>query len=125
MRRFTLFTLLYLTAGVCLTAIAFQHPDITSNTKTTLLLNAGLSYFCGILSSFPFWHRSQAGLPQDRNSIMPWVIIALILVITISNLVHHNWTLESVARASLGLLIILENVEKLLIRSQIRNHPDK
>ncbi|MBD1869437.1 hypothetical protein H6F95_19450 [Cyanobacteria bacterium FACHB-471] len=124
MRHFTRFTLLYLAAGVCLTAIALQLPNITSNTKTILLVNAGLLYLCAILSPFPFWHRSQAGLPQDRNSIMPWVIIALMLIITISDLVHRNWTLESIARASLGLLVILGQTEKLFIRSQIRSHLD-
>ncbi len=124
MRHFTPFTLLYLAAGVCLTAIALQHPDITSNTKTILLVNAGLLYLFAILSPFPFWHRSQAGLPQERNSIIPWLIIALMLAITIPDLVHHNWAVESIARAAVGILVILGNAEKLLIRSQTRNHLD-
>ncbi len=124
MRHFTRFTLLYLAAGVCLTAIALQHPDITSNTKTTLLVNAGLLYFCAILSPFSFWYRSQVGLPQDRNSIMPWLIIALMLVIAIPDLMHHNWELDAIARASVGLLVILGSAEKLFIRSQTGNHLD-
>jgi len=44
MRRFTLFTLLYLAAEACLTAIALQHPNLTPNVKTNLLVDAGLLY---------------------------------------------------------------------------------
>ena len=69
MRRFTLFTLLYLATGICLTAIALQYPDMTPNAKTSLLLAAGLLYLCAVFTTFPFWHqsvqRSQARL-RDR-----------------------------------------------------------
>jgi short chain dehydrogenase len=86
MRRFTLFTLLYLAAGVCITAIAFQHPDMTPNAKTSLLVAAGLLYLCAIFTTFPFWHqfaqRSQERLRDkpawQRNfvAIAPWLTIA-------------------------------------------------
>ena len=66
MRRFTLFMLLYLTVGICLTAIALQYPDMTPNVQTNLLVAAGLLYLCTIFTTFPFWHqfaqRSQARL---------------------------------------------------------------
>ncbi|MBW4683816.1 MAG: hypothetical protein KME40_01695 [Komarekiella atlantica HA4396-MV6] len=130
MRHFTLFTFLYLAAGVCLTAIALQHPDITPNLKTTLLVNAGLLYLVAVLSTFPFWRQSvpqsQARLRDKpawrRNFVMiaPWLIIALTLVTAIPDLVNHNWATEAIARASVGLLLILVSAEQLFIRSQIR-----
>jgi hypothetical protein len=42
MRHFTLFTFLYLAAGICLTAIALQSPDIALRSKVGFLINAGL-----------------------------------------------------------------------------------
>ncbi len=128
MRHFSLFTLLYPAAGVCLTAIALQHPDITSNAKTTLLVNAGLLYLAAIFGTFPVWHQSQARLRNkpagQRNFVIPWLIIALMLVIAIPDLVHHNWVPEAIARASLGLLLILINAEQLFLGSQTGNHPN-
>jgi hypothetical protein len=55
---------------------------------------------------------------------MPWLIIALMLVIAIPDLMHHNWELDAIARASVGLLVILGSAEKLFIRSQTGNHLD-
>ncbi len=129
MRHFTLFTFLYLAAGVCLTAVALGHPDMASNNKTTLLVNAGSLYLVAALSNFQFWHqgvvRSEAKLRDkpawDRNFviILPILIIALTLFTAIPDLVNHNWATEAIARASIGLLLILTNAEQLFIRSQI------
>lgn len=130
MRHFTLFTFLYLGAGVCLTAIALGHLDITPNLKTTLLVNAGWLYLVSVLSTFQFWRqgvlRSKARLRDkpawQRNFVMiaPWLIIALTLVTAIPDLVNHNWATSAIARASVGLLLILLSSEQLFIRSQIR-----
>lgn len=130
MREFTLFTFLYLAAGVCLTAVGLGHPDITPNNKTILLVNAGLLWLFAVLSTFPFWRqgvvRSEAKLRDkpawDRNFVMiiPMLVIAFMLVTTIPDLVNHNWATEASARASLGLLLILINAEQLFIRSKIR-----
>ncbi|MBN3950907.1 MAG: hypothetical protein HWQ38_32340 [Nostoc sp. NMS7] len=130
MRHFNLFTFLYLAAGVCLTAIALGHPDITPNLKTTLLVNAGLLYLASVLSTFPFWHqsrlRSEARLRDQptwqRNFLMiaPWLIIALTLVTAIPDLLNHNWATSALARGSVGLPLILVSAEQLFIRSQIR-----
>lgn len=130
MRHFTLFTFLYLGAGVCLTAIALGHPDITPNLKITLLVNAGLLYLASVLSTFPFWRqsllRSEARLRDKpgwrRNflTIAPWLIIALTLATAIPDLVNHKWATEAIARVSVGLLLILVSAEQLFIRSQIR-----
>ena len=81
MRRFTLFTLLYLATGVCLTAIALQHSN------RILLLDAGLLYLLSVLSTFSFWHqaalrsqnrlRQQSIWKQKLVAIAPWLVIAL------------------------------------------------
>ena len=130
MRHFTLFTFLYLAAGVCLTLIALQHPDITPNLKTTLLVNAGWLYLTTVASTFPFWRqgvlRSQAILRDQaawrRNFVMitPWIVIASALVQAIRDLVNHNWTTEAIAGGSLWLVFILLSAEQIFIRSQIR-----
>lgn len=130
MRHFTLFTFLYLVAGVCLSAIALGHPDITPNHKTTLLVNAGLLYLVAVLSTFAFWRQSlirrQARLRDkpawDRNffKILLLLVIGLTLFTAIPDLVNHNWATEAIARTSATPLVILASVEQLFVRSQIR-----
>jgi hypothetical protein len=130
MKRFSLFTLLYLATGICLTAIALQHPDMNPNAKTSLLLAAGLLYLCSIFTTFSFWHqsvqRSQAILRDkpawQRNfmAIAPWLVIVSVLVSAIANVLIHNWTIEALASAAWGLTIILLSVENLFVRNQIR-----
>lgn len=130
MRHFTVFTFLYLATGVYLTVVALEHPDITSNFKTTLLFSAGISYLTAVVSTFPFWRqsalRSQARLRdkpawlQNFTMIAPLIVIASTFFIAIPDLVNHNWAVEAIARASVGPLIILLSVEQLFIRSQIR-----
>ncbi|MEH1944068.1 MAG: hypothetical protein V7L01_28160 [Nostoc sp.] len=130
MKHFTLFTFLYLAAGACLTAIFLGHSDIAPNFKTILLINAGLLYLTSVLSTFPFWRnrvlQSEARLRDkpawDRNIVMiiPIFLIALMLVITIPDLVNHNWATPAIARSSIGLLVILLNAEQLFIRNKIR-----
>lgn len=130
MRHFTVFTFLYLAAGVCLTVVVLEHPDITLRHKITLLFYAGLSYLAAVLSPFPFWHqsalRSQARLRdkpawlQSFFMIAPWLTIAMTFFIALPGLVNHNWATEGIIRASVGLLVILLSVEQLFLRSQIR-----
>jgi NADH:ubiquinone oxidoreductase subunit 6 (subunit J) len=130
MRRFTLFTLLYLATGICLTAIALQYPDMAPNAKTSLLVSAGLLYLCAVFTTFPFWHQSvqlsQARLREkpawQRNfvTIAPWLVIASVLVSAIPNVLSHPWATETIGSVSLGLPIILLSVENLFVRNQIR-----
>ena len=137
MKRFTLFTFLYLATGICLTAIALQYPDIIPNAKISLLLAAGLLYLCAVFTTFPFWHqsvqRSQARLRDrpawQRNfvAIAPWLVIASVLISAlarlpevIADLMNHNWAIETLASAALGLPIIFLSVENLFVRNQIR-----
>jgi hypothetical protein len=129
MRQFTLFTLLYLAMGVCLTAIALQHPDLTPHLKTILLTAAGLLYLFAGLSTFGFWHqgvlRSQARMgdkpiwQQNFVAIGPWLVIIL-TVLSIASLLTQGWTTEAIAKASLGLPVILVSAENLFVKSQIR-----
>jgi hypothetical protein len=144
MKRFTLFTLLYLATGICLTAIALQYPDMAPNVKTSLLVSAGLLYLCAVFTTFPFWHqsvqRSQARLREkpawQRNFvtlakpigtiIAPWLVIASVLVSALARLpeviadvLNRNWAIETLASAALGLPIIFLSVENLFVRNQI------
>ena len=130
MRHFTLFTLLYLAAAVCLTTIAIQHSDITPDLRTILLFNAGILYLEAVFSTFTFWRqallRSQARLHNKpawrRNfaTIAPWLIFPLMLATAIPDLVSHNWAMGAIARESVWLILILGISEQLLLRSQIR-----
>jgi NADH:ubiquinone oxidoreductase subunit 6 (subunit J) len=130
MRRFTLFTFLYLVAGVCLTAIALGHPDVTLNAKTSLSVAAGLLYLCAVFTTFPFWHqsvqRSQARLrdkpawQQNFVAIAPWLVIGSVIISAIVALLNHSSAIEALASAALGLPIIFLSVENLFVRNQIR-----
>ena len=131
MRRFTLFTLLYLAAGVCLTAIAFWHSDMTPNVKPILLVDAGLLYLCAVFTTFPFWHqfaqrvqarlRDKPGGQQNLVAIAPWLVIVLAIVSAISDVLNHNWATEALASAALWLPLIFLSVEDLFVRNQIRH----
>lgn len=130
MRHFSVFTFLYLAAAVCLTVVILEHSDITPNQKTSLLVNNGLLYLASILSTFQFWHqgilRSEARLRDksawERNLVMflPMLLIVVTLVTALPNLLNHNWSMDEIARASVGPLLILLSVEQLLRRSQFR-----
>ena len=126
MKRFTLFTFLYLATGICLTAIALGYPDMTPNAKTSLLVAAGLLYLCAVFTTFPFWHqsvqRSQARL-RDRPAwqqkfvaIAPWLVIASVIISAISDVLSHNLAIGALA----NLPLIFLSVENLFVRNQIR-----
>ncbi len=130
MKRFTLFTFLYLATGIGLTAIALRHLNMTPNAKTSIVLAAGLLYLCAVFTTFPFWHQSvqwsQARLrdrpawQQNFVEIAPWLVIASVLVSAIADVLNRNWTIEALASAALGLPIIFLSVEALFVRNQIR-----
>ena len=131
MRRFTVFTFLYLAAGICLTAIAFQSPDLASRPKTVLLVNAGLLYLFAVLSTFSFWHE---GLLRNRNrrhdqpiwrqrfiTIAPWLIIVLSLFsLSITVLTEYGKN-SAIEQAALALTLILVNVESIFTRRKIQS----
>lgn len=129
MKRFTLFTFLYLATGICLTAIAFGHADMTPNAKTSLLVAAGLLYLCAVFTTFPFWHQSaqrfQAKLrdrpawQQNFVAIAPWLVIVSVLVSAIADVLNHNRASEALANAAWELPLIFLSVENLFVRNQI------
>jgi hypothetical protein len=104
MRQFTIFTFLYLAAGVFLAAtcsrqrfaIAFKCPD------KILIFNAEFLYVLAILSTFLVWHQSIQH-SQDRRHNKPalrhtFVPIALTVsqgaVVAISDVFDRGWTIE-------------------------------
>ncbi|WP_414514452.1 hypothetical protein [Nostoc sp. PCC 9305] len=132
MRRFTLFTLLYLAAGVCLTAIALKYPIMNPNLKAILLIEAGMLYTFSIFSTSPFWRqtllqsqnrlRQQATWKKKFVPIALWLAIVLTIFSSIFNVVvSHYWTTEAIAQASLGLIVILPSAENLFLRSQTQS----
>ncbi|MEH2180058.1 hypothetical protein [Nostoc sp.] len=132
MRRFTLFTLLYLAAGVCSTAIALKYSNMSPNLKAILLIEAGMLYTFSRFSTSPFWRqtllqsqnrlRQQPTWKQNFVTITLWLAIGLTVFSSIFNVVvSHNWTTEAIAQASLGLMIILPSAENLFLKSQTQS----
>ncbi|MHC5827508.1 MAG: hypothetical protein ACYT04_69420, partial [Nostoc sp.] len=128
----TLFTLLYLAAGVCLTAIALKYPNITPNLKAILLIEAGMLYTFSIFSTSPFWRqtllqsqnrlRQQPTWKQNFVTIAPWLAIGLTVFSCIFNVVvSHYWTTEAIGQASLALIIILPSAENNFLKSQTQS----
>ncbi len=116
MKRFTVFTGLYLLVGICFSILAFQYPDITPKLKQTLLLNAGFVYLCAILSTFRFWRqpaiRRQNSLPSQ---IAPWFLIGSGLYFVV-----YSWIIQGIVSSSLGLMILLLGIERLYWRNKLR-----
>ncbi|MBD2607939.1 hypothetical protein H6G81_26330 [Scytonema hofmannii FACHB-248] len=123
MKRFTLFTFLYLALGVCLTAIALEYPNLTSSLQTSLLINAGASYIVFILSTFPFWRETTIRFYRRRNSavIIPWLVIGLNIVVTIWEAQSQNWTMEAILRAFSRLLVVLMFAEIIVVRWRVKS----
>ena len=127
MRHFTMFTFLYLAAGICLTAIALQSPDIALRLKTVLLINAGLLYLFAVLSTFSFWRqnvlrqnsrRDQPTWRQQLRAVAPWLLIAASLFSSIFIVLTEHWTNDAIAQVATMLTIILLCVEQILVRNQ-------
>ena len=123
MKRFTLFTFLYLALGVCLTAIAFGYPNLPSGLQTSLFASAGASYFVCILSTFPFWREATLRVYRRRNSaiILPWLVIGVNIIVTIWELQSQNWTMEAILQAFTRLLIVLIFAEIIVITWQVNS----
>lgn len=120
MKRFTLFTFLYLALGVCLTAIAIGYPNLPSSLQTSLFINAGVSYIACILSTFPFWREMTIRIYRRQNSvvILPWLVIGLNIVSMIWEAQSQNWTMEAILRAFSRLIVVLLFAEIIVITWQ-------
>ncbi|KYC44110.1 hypothetical protein WA1_02935 [Scytonema hofmannii PCC 7110] len=123
MKRFTLFTFLYLALGVCLTAIALGYPNLSSSLQTSLFINAGVSYFVCFLSTFSFWRETSIRIYRRRNSavILPWLVIGVNIVVMIWEAQSQNWTMEAILRAFSRLLVVLMFAEIIVITWQVNS----
>lgn len=123
MKRFTLFTFLYLALGVCLTAIALGYPNLPSGLQIALFVSAGASYFVCILSTFPFWREATLRVYRRRNSaiILPWLVLGVNIIVTIWELQSQNWTMEAILQAFTRLLVVLIFAEIIVITWQVNS----
>lgn len=115
--RITVFTLLYLAAGVCLTAIAFGQPDLTSSFKKLLLTSSALLYLVAVLSTLRFWQQRSYNSDQPHNQptwiqkLAPWLTIALTLFSVIFKVLTDQPITEVIAQAILFLPLMLLCIE--------------
>ncbi len=123
MKRFTLFTFLYLALGVCLTAIGLGYPNLPSSLQTSLFINAGASYIACILSTFPFWREATIRFYRRRNSvvILPWLVIGVNIVVMIWDVQSQNWTMEAILQAFSRLFVVLVLAEIIVITWQVNS----
>jgi hypothetical protein len=123
MKRFTLFTFLYLALGVCLTAIAFGYPNLPSGLQISLFASAGASYLVCLFSTFPFWREATLRSYRRRNSlvIVPWLVIGVNIIVAIWELQSQNWTTEAILRAFSRLLVVLVFVELIVVTWRVNS----
>jgi hypothetical protein len=123
MKRFTWFTFLYLALGVCLTAIALGCPNLPSGLKTSLFINAGVSYLVCLFSTFPFWREMTIRFYRRRNSaaILPWLVIEFNIVWTIWEVQSRNWTMEAILQAFSRLIVVLLFAEIIVVTWQVNS----
>ncbi|MCC5652602.1 hypothetical protein LC609_22840 [Nostoc sp. XA013] len=123
MKRFTLFTFLYLALGVCLTAIALGDPNLPSGLQNSLFGSAGASYIACLLSTFPFWRETTIRFYSRRNSavILPWLAIGVNIVVMIWEVQSQNWTMEAILQAFSRLIFVLLLAELIVITWQVNS----
>ncbi|WP_413167392.1 hypothetical protein ACL6C3_11985 [Capilliphycus salinus ALCB114379] len=124
MKRFTLFTFLYLALGVCLTAIALGYPNLPSGLQTSLFINAGVSYLVCILSTFPFWRETTIRFYRRRNNpsvILSSLVIGVNIIVTIWELQSQNWAMEAILQGFSRLVVVLLFAENIVIIRQVNS----
>ncbi|MBE8970711.1 hypothetical protein A4S05_30730 [Nostoc sp. KVJ20] len=123
MKRFTLFTFLYLALGVCLSAIALGYPNLPSGLQTSLFISAGASYIACILSTFPFWRETAIRFYRRRNSavILPWLVIGFNIVWMLWEVQSQNWAMEAILQAFSRLIVVLLFAEIIVITWQVNS----
>ncbi|MBE8989419.1 hypothetical protein [Nostoc sp. LEGE 12450] len=123
MKRFTLFTFLYLALGVCLSAIALGYPNLPSGLQTSLFISAGTSYIACILSTFPFWRETAIRFYRRRNSsvILPWLVIGVNIVWMLWEVQSQNWAMEAILQAFSRLIVVLLFAEIIVITWQVNS----
>ncbi|MBD2068679.1 hypothetical protein H6F93_14300 [Leptolyngbya sp. FACHB-671] len=123
MKRFTLFTFLYLALGVCLTAIALGYPNLPSGLQTSLFISAGASYIACILSTFPVWRETAIRFYRRQNSvvILPWLVIGFNIVWMLWEVQSQNWAIEAILQAFSRLIVALLFAEIIVITQQVNS----
>jgi hypothetical protein len=123
MKRYTLFTFLYLALGVCLSAIALGYPNLPSRLQTSLFVSAGMSYIVCILNTFPFWREMTIRFYRRRNSavILPWLALGFTTIWTIWELQSQNWAMEAILQAFSRLIVVLLFAEIIVITWQVNS----
>ncbi|MUG91911.1 hypothetical protein F7734_05285 [Scytonema sp. UIC 10036] len=123
MKRFTLFTFLYLALGVCLTAIALGYPNLPSGLQTSLFISAGVSYLVCLFSTFPFWRETTIRFYRSRNSsvILSSLVIGFNIVWMIWEVQSQNWTMEAILQAFSRLIVVLLFAENIMIIRQVNS----
>ena len=123
MKRFTLFTFLYLALGVCLTTVALGYPNLPSGLQTSLFIHGGASYIACFLSTFPFWRETTIRIYRRRNSvvILPWLVIGVNIILTIWDAQSQNWTMEAILQAFSRLLVVLLFAEIIAVTWQVNS----
>ncbi|BAW97904.1 hypothetical protein NIES970_28670 (plasmid) [[Synechococcus] sp. NIES-970] len=121
MKRSTLFTLLYLALGVCLTAIAFGYPNLPSGLQTSLFISGGASYIACIFN--PFLRESTIRFYRRRNSsvILSSLVIGLTIIGMIWEVQSQNWAMEAFLGAFSRLIIVLGFAENIVIIRQVNS----
>lgn len=121
MKRSTLFTFLYLALGVCLTAIAFEYPNLPLDLQTSLFISAGISYITCIFE--PFLRERTIRFYRSRNSsvILSSLVIGLTIIVTIWELQSQNWTMEAILQVFSRLIIVLLLAENIVIIRQVNS----
>ncbi|MDZ4877210.1 MAG: hypothetical protein CLLPBCKN_006645 [Chroococcidiopsis cubana SAG 39.79] len=121
MKRFTLFTFLYLALGVCLTASALGYPNLPSGFQTSLFVSAGVSYIVCLLSTFLFWRETTIRFYRRRNSavILPWLVIGFNIIWTIWEVQSQNWAMEAILQAFSRLIVVLLFAEIIVVTWQV------
>jgi hypothetical protein len=117
MKRFTLFTFLYLALGVCLIAISLGYPNLPSGLQTSLFISAGVSYLVCLLGTFPFWRETTTRFYRSHNSvvILPWLVIGFNLVWMIWEVQSQNWRMEAILQAFSRLIVVLLFAEIIVV----------
>jgi glucose dehydrogenase len=123
MKRFTLFTFLYLALAVCLTEIALGYPNLPSGLQTSLFISAGAFYIACILSTFPVWRETAIRFYRRRNSavILPWLVIGFNIVWMLWEVQSQNWAIEAILQAFSRLIVALLFAEIIVITQQVNS----
>jgi hypothetical protein len=123
MKRFALFTFLYLALGVCLTAIAFGYPNLPSGVQPPLFNSAVASYVVCFLSTFPFWREATIRFYRRRNSaiILPWLVIGFYLAWMVWEVQSQNWSTTAILRAFSLLIVVLLFAEIIVVTWRVNS----